>query len=385
MSSLLPGAGPRSPALLRGLASAGRSHPIAEEAGGYHHAQKMRALLAAVLLLRSLPAGRALCFESAKTRPDLSNQSSECPVLDWSEFSAYPLQTLNLSFNGIGEINGSATPAGSLKELDLSFNCLQSLPWDFLSQAQALTQLHLQHNKLQALPSEFFQNASRLETLSLQGNPLPSVPASAFHRSLLHLAVDCRCDVVGSAVHHCTCSSSANCTERTCHCLALPGAFNLTEFYARECRPLPTWLFLAIAGSVLLLLAGVLGAAFFLLQRQRKASVIQGKRESTTSMAHGQPRYISRGTKPAAEQGTCQAGDYENIFIGHAQPLPAGQYECLERKAPPYRVQQQVDEECYMESDTCLGDQPIYGNTQHLASSFSPPHDAEDVYIIPDK
>ncbi|XP_039371754.1 uncharacterized protein LOC120391757 isoform X2 [Mauremys reevesii] len=312
----------------------------------------MLALLAALLLLHSAPSGWAHYSKSPN--------SSSCVVLDWSEFSSDTPEALNLSNHGIREITGPAWLWESVHTLDLSFNCLQSLPPDFLSQARALRQLYLQHNQLRELPTEFFKNATSLQSL----------------------VVDCKCDVVGSVVSHC--NSPTNSTNRTCLCLSEQEKsefYNVTEFYTQHCQPLCTPLCVAITSSVLvLLLAGGLAVALFLLRRRRQASVVHSKRESTASITHGQPRYISRN----AETGPGQAGDYENVFIGHSQPV--GQYECLERKGPQYRVQQLVDEDCYMESDTCHGDQPIYANTQQLYSSSSPaPSDAEEVYIVPDK
>ncbi|TFK06483.1 cyclin-dependent kinase 5 activator 1-like [Platysternon megacephalum] len=327
----------------------------------------MLALLAALLLLHSAPSS-CLGFPN----------SNSCVVLDWSAFSSDTSTDLNLSNHSIKEINGSAQLRGSVEMLDLSFNHLQSLPRDFLSQAHALKELLLQHNQLRELPTEFFKNATSLQSLSLQGNPLRSVPASAFQRSLLHLVVECKCDVVRSVLSHC--NSPTNSTNHTCHCLS-GHKETVTEFYTRECQPLCTLLCVAITSSVLavLLLVGGLGVVLFLLRRRRQASVIHSKRESTASITRSQPRYISRN----AETGPGQASDYENVFIGPSQPV--GQYECLERKGPQYRVQQLVDEDCYMESDTC-GDQPVYANTQQLYRSSCPaPSDAEEVYIVPDK
>ncbi|XP_074795567.1 leucine-rich repeat-containing protein 25 isoform X1 [Natator depressus] len=313
-------------------------------------ARKMLALLAALLLLRSAPAGWAHCLGSPN--------SGSCEVLGRLEFSN-TLTCLNLSNCGIREINGSARLGGSVKMLDLSFNRLQTLPPDFLSQAHTLKELYLQHNQLRGLPTEFFKNAS----------------------SLLHLVLDCECDVVASVLSHCMGSSPTNSTEPACHChSAQEGPVNVTAFYRQECQPRCALLCVALTSSVLagLLLAGGLAVALLLLRRKRQASAIHSKRESTASVARGQPRYISRNAEP----GPGQASNYENIFIGQ----PGGQYECLERKGPQYRAQQLVDEECYMETDTGHGDQPIYANTQQLYSSSVPaPSDGEDVYIMPDK
>ncbi|XP_043358489.1 uncharacterized protein LOC119848344 [Dermochelys coriacea] len=315
----------------------------------------MLALLAALLLLllHSALSGWARCLGSPNT--------TSCLFLNWLEFSSNTSTGLNLSNHGIRKINGSAQLGGSVKMLDLSFNHLQTLPPDFLSQARTLKELYLQHNQLRGLPTEFFKNAS----------------------SLLHLVTDCECNVVASVLSHCMGSSPTNSMERTCYCRSgQEESFNVTEFYRQECQPLCTLLCVALTSSVLavLLLAGGLGVALLLLGRKRQASAIHSKRESTASVARGQPRYISRNAKP----GPGQASDYENVFIGHSQP--GGQYKCLERKGPQYRVQQLVDEECYMESDTCHGDQPIYANTQQLYSSRVPtPSDGEEVYIIPDK
>uniref|UniRef100_A0A8C8SEP5 Uncharacterized protein n=2 Tax=Pelusios castaneus TaxID=367368 RepID=A0A8C8SEP5_9SAUR len=306
-------------------------------------AWKMQAFLVAFFLLHSAPSSWVQCVAA----PD------NCSV----QLSTFSGPTTNLSFQGIGNV--------SFQVLDLSCKCVQSHPG-------------------------FFTNVSCLVHLSLQGNPLSSVLASAFNSSLLQLSVDCRYDVVRSILGNCTCSHSANCTSPSGKCFMQEGkVFDAFDFYKQQCLSLDTWLSATIAGSVLaVLLVGGLGVVFFVCRRKRQAATSQSKRESTSSIAHGQARYISREAKPAVEQGSCQARDYENVFIGHAQPLAAGQYECLDRKAPQYRVPQLVAEEYYMESDACSGDQPIYANTQQAyggESSSFPPHDAEDVYIIPDK
>lgn len=261
----------------------------------------MLALLAALLLLRSAPSGWAHCLGSPN--------SSSYKVLGQLEFSNTS-PCLNLSNRGIREINGSARLGGSVKMLNLSFNCLQTLPPDFLSQAHTLKELYLQHNQLRGLPTEFFKNAS----------------------SLLHLVLDCECDVVASVLSHCMGSSPTNSTGPACHChSAQEGPVNVTAFYRQECQPLCALLCVALTSSVLagLLLAGGLAVALLLLRRKRQASAIHSKRESTASVARGQPRYISRNAEP----GPGQASNYENVFIGQ----PGGQYECLERKGPQYR------------------------------------------------
>ncbi|KAM9112251.1 leucine-rich repeat-containing protein 25-like [Pangshura tecta] len=311
----------------------------------------MLALLAALLLLHSAPASWAHYSKSPN--------SSSCRDQDWSKLSN-SLPVLNLSNHGIREINDSVRLQESVTMLDLSFNCLQRLPRHFLSQAHALRELYLQHNQLRELPTEFFKNASNLQIL----------------------VVDCKCHLVAHVLSHC--NSPTNSTNRTCHCLPEQekSKLNVTEFYTQHCQPLCTPLCVAITSSVLaaVLLAGGLAVALCLLRRRRQASIVHSKRESTASVTHGQPRYISRD----ADTGHGRASDYENVFIGDSQPV--GQYECLERKGPQCRVQQLMDEDCYMESDTCHGDQPIYANTQQLYnSSFPGPSDAEEVYIVPDK
>ncbi|XP_074834299.1 uncharacterized protein LOC142002242 [Carettochelys insculpta] len=353
--------------------------------GQEHRARRMLVLLAGLLVLHFAPCGRARHAWCPEPSPNSGNATTTCSTdLDWSNVSSSPPR-LNLTSCCIGEIKGSARLGHTYQVLDLSSNHLQSLPQEFLSQAHALRELRLHCNQLQTLPPEFFANTSHLEVLSLQGNPLPGVPASAFQPSLQQLTVDCRCDVVGSVLSHCACSAQANCTPRVCHCLtSQEQGHNVTNFYERQCQGPSPLLTAAITSSMvaLLLLAGGLGGAFLLLRRKRRASVAHGKRESSASIAHRQPRYISRSAEPGRGQGPHQAHNYENIFIGQAQPV--GQYECLERQVPQYRAQPPVDE-CYMENGAFPSEQPIYTNTQELYGPNQPAsHDTEDVYIIPD-
>ncbi|XP_006028908.1 leucine-rich repeat-containing protein 25 [Alligator sinensis] len=354
----------------------------------------MRALLAALLLLQAAHAGRAACFSvvSSSHLLDLSNKSRDCPTLQWSEVDQKNVRTLNLSHNGIDSIDSiNGTLGSQVLVLDLSHNRLQSLPDHFLAQAKGLKKLHLQHNQLQSLPDDFFHDNLNLNHLDLAHNPLAAVPTSAFHPTLQHMVVDCRCDVAQSVAAHCACESP-NCTERTCHCLAEQGPRNLTDFHASTCRSWPGLVPTAVVGAlVALLLLGVLGAFFLLRQRRRAAATgVLKKRESSSSGGHGQPRYISRTAEQTAAQDPHQAPDYENVFIGPMQLQPQAhltpQHKGRERKKSPGRAPKATEEHYYLESDTGLGDNPIYANTPSPYNRGHPESCTdEDVYIVPDK
>lgn len=269
-----------------------------------------------LLLLLRPTAPSSPCFTvtpSASANLRLSNSTHGCAELDWGPFQQQ--SQLWLSHNGIETLSPSSRVAPGLKELDLSYNRLRELPAAFLSQARGLQHLQLQHNRLQELPASFFANATALQNLSLQGNPLSAVPPTAFQASLRFLAVQCRCDVVGSILASCSCSLP-NCTAPQCRCVTPhDDFFNATDFHTWECQG-SVGLVAGLAGAasgvaVLLVVAAVV------CYRRRKAtsaaaSVGWGKRESTA--AHGQPRYISRAADISTTDASA-APDYENVFV----------------------------------------------------------------------
>ncbi|XP_053906289.1 leucine-rich repeat-containing protein 25 isoform X2 [Cuculus canorus] len=323
-----------------------------------------------LLLLLLHPATSSPCFEVPADAPaelDLANRSHHCTELDWSIFQRQ--RRLLLSRNGIQALSPSSRVAPELEELDLSHNRLRELPAAFLGHARGLRRLQLQHNQLHALHDGFFANTSALQSLQLEGNPLAAVPSSAFHASLRSLAVPCRCDTVGSILTRC-----ARAPRLQCHCCLDHRVFlNVTDFHAQQC-----WhgvgLVAGMAGAAVGV-AVVLAVAAVLCYRRRKvatAGVGWAKREP--SMAHGQTRYISRGSEMGtSEAAAAAAPDYENVFVSPcAAPAAAQGWTPAWQEESP---QVPVDDDYFL--DVAPGEQPIYANTQN-------PND-DNIYIVPNQ
>ncbi|XP_069734044.1 leucine-rich repeat-containing protein 25 isoform X2 [Phaenicophaeus curvirostris] len=329
-------------------------------------------LLLLLLLLR--PAASSPCLQVPTAAPaelDLANKSHHCVELDWGIF--HQQSRLNLSRNGIDALSPSSRVAPELEELDLSHNGLRELPATFLARARGLRGLRLQHNRLRALPDAFFANATALQTLWLDGNPLAAVPSSAFQASLRSLAVPCRCDAVGSVLTPCACPQPS-CRELQCLCYSDHQlTLNVTDFHAQQCRS-SVGLVAGVAGAavgvaVLLAVVAVLG------YRRRKVATAGagwGKREP--SVAHGQPRYISRASETGTAEAATTAPDYENVFVSPcAAPAAAQGWTPGWQEESP---QVPTDGDYFLESDAAPGEQPIYANTQN-------PND--DIYIVPNQ
>ncbi|XP_051730881.1 leucine-rich repeat and fibronectin type-III domain-containing protein 2 [Ctenopharyngodon idella] len=88
------------------------------------------------------------------------------------------LQHLILNNNQLGRISERAFEdlAGSLEDLDLSFNNLQALPWHSVRQMINLHQLSLDHNLLDYIPEGTFVDLERLARLDLTSNRLQKLP-----------------------------------------------------------------------------------------------------------------------------------------------------------------------------------------------------------------
>ncbi|KAM6113502.1 leucine-rich repeat-containing protein 25 [Phoenicopterus ruber ruber] len=338
-------------------------------------------LLLLLLLRPAAPtaptAPAAPCFTVPTASPtlDLTNKSRGCAELDWGPFQQQ--SQLWLSHNGIAALSPSARVAPATQKLDLSHNRLQKLPVAFLSRARQLQLLQLQHNQLQELPDGFFANATALQNLQLEGNPLPAVPRSAFHASLRSLTVSCRCDVVGSVLAPCACSSP-NCTVPQCRCLTSHHNSSVADFHARECQG-GVGLVAGLAGAASGVAVVLLVATTVVCYRRRKAAAAAtgvgwGKWEPAA--AHGQPRYISRAAEIGTADATATAApDYENVFVSPCTGTAAAQGWTPAWQEERHSPQVPVDDNYFLESEAGAGDQPIYANT------CLPGED--NVYIVP--
>ncbi|TRY86618.1 hypothetical protein DNTS_018593 [Danionella cerebrum] len=88
------------------------------------------------------------------------------------------LQHLVLNNNQLSHIDSRAFQdlAGSIEDLDLSFNSLASLPWSCVRQMSSLHQLSLDHNLLAFIPEGTFTALERLARLDLTSNRLQKLP-----------------------------------------------------------------------------------------------------------------------------------------------------------------------------------------------------------------
>lgn len=271
--------------------------------------------------------------EAACPADHLINRTSSSGALSWERLDA-SLPCVNISGTNITEIRGNPAWKSPLKELDLSHNRLHSLPTGFLNHTEGLERLFLHGNRLRELPPAFFEKTDRLKELRLEGNPLSSVPTSLFHLCLETLSVDCRCDVAGSVSSYC---QQLNCTQSIlCRCSSPQGFLNLTDFYAQQCPGMSVAVYAAIGASALALLLGAT-VAYILIWRKKKVTMVQEKRESSTSNG-AQPRYISH-TSPQGGPAHGIGGntDYENVFIGQPQGAVGGHKERYSRKQPKSR------------------------------------------------
>uniref|UniRef100_H3B9H8 Leucine rich repeat containing 25 n=1 Tax=Latimeria chalumnae TaxID=7897 RepID=H3B9H8_LATCH len=232
------------------------------------------------------------------------------------------LEVLILKNSNISSIiNSDSHQLSQLTELDLSYNKLQSLPKEFLSQANSLKNLSLQHNKLKELPSGFLKSSSGLTVLSLEGNPLASIPMSVLRLREVMFTVDCKCDIVGNVIQACKGASISNCTVEQLHCLTVSGKKeNGMSYYKQNCQgSSPLVLYISIP-LVVVTLGIIIGLIIFC--RKRKSANINppsgGKQDMNAMGPYGQPRYESTAGisgHPGQQKVPLQHKDYENVLI----------------------------------------------------------------------
>lgn len=242
-----------------------------------------------------------------------------CELLQWSNFTSCKIVILNN--NSIKNIN-PASPYTSLQKLDLSYNSLKELPEHFLSDATAIKEINLGNNILEQLPENFLSNSSNLQVLKLEGNLLSKIPSSVFHSSLLHLSVDCKCDLANGIMQHLNntltdhSKLSVTCTSSS-HSHA--SSFEkLGDFLTENCGS-QTYLILYIVLPILALCL-IVGGVILYLWKKKNSVNFGSKIDTEASPSNGQPRYTTRNTSvmgSTSNQGPRQ--DYENVFIGHLQ------------------------------------------------------------------
>lgn len=310
-----------------------------------------------------------------------------CELLQWSNFTS--CKTVILNNNSIEKIN-PASPYTSLQILDLSYNRLKELPEHFLSDATAIKEINLGNNILEQLPENFLSNSSNLQVLKLEGNLLSKIPSSVFHSSLLNLSVDCKCDVANSIMQHLNNSltdhSKLSVTCTSSHASSLE---KLGDFLEKNCVS-HGYLILYIVLPILALCLIVAGVILYLWKKKNSVD-FGSKTDTEASPSNGQPRYTTRNTNvmgSTSNQGPRQ--DYENVFIGHLQTKTKPYDYSKEQKKTEAPSKQTMEEDPYLESDVCEGNQPIYSNTQGVYYNYGNHGDIginkedDDVYILPD-
>ncbi|XP_077332031.1 leucine-rich repeat-containing protein 25 isoform X2 [Lithobates pipiens] len=311
-----------------------------------------------------------------------------CELLQWSNFTS--CKYVILKNKSIENIN-PASPYTFLQNLDLSYNRLKELPKHFLSDAIAIKEIYLGNNLLEQLPENFLSNSSNLQILQLEGNRLSKIPSSVFHSSLLNLSVECKCDVANSIMQHLNDTLTDHSKlSVTCTSPSHASSFEkLGDFIAKNCGS-QGYLILYIVLPILALCLIVGGVILYLWKK--KNSVDFGRKTDTeASPSNGQPRYTTRNTNvmgSTSNQGPRQ--DYENVFIGHLQTKTKPYDYSKEQKNTEAPSKQTMEEDVYLESDVCEGNQPIYSNTQGVYYNYSNHGDIginkedDDVYILPD-
>ncbi|KAF3702944.1 Leucine-rich alpha-2-glycoprotein [Channa argus] len=110
------------------------------------------------------------------------NQLSDLPP---NVFSHMSIRSLILKNNLIGKAEAEwFSDNSSLTWLDLSGNCLTSVPAALLQKLLNMENLDLSHNNLQELHPEALKNLHRLESLNLAGNKLISLKPTIFTDNL---------------------------------------------------------------------------------------------------------------------------------------------------------------------------------------------------------
>ncbi|XP_070620173.1 leucine-rich repeat and fibronectin type III domain-containing protein 1-like protein isoform X2 [Erythrolamprus reginae] len=88
------------------------------------------------------------------------------------------LRHLILSNNQLQDVSPAAFDdfAGTLEDLDLSYNNLEQLPWDTIRQLHNVNSLSLDHNLIDFVPEGAFTNLLKLARLDMTSNQLKKIP-----------------------------------------------------------------------------------------------------------------------------------------------------------------------------------------------------------------
>ncbi len=118
----------------------------------------------------------------AQNRIKLINQDSFGSQLVLSN----ELVKIDLSYNGLKEINSNAFKNlnDSLEILELQNNEINSFSLGFLSNLRALRELNLAYNVISSLPDDGFLKSNKLEILELQGNSIQFYEDKEIHNEL---------------------------------------------------------------------------------------------------------------------------------------------------------------------------------------------------------
>ncbi|XP_034767652.1 uncharacterized protein LOC117401331 [Acipenser ruthenus] len=304
--------------------------------------------------------------------------STDCgtdATLDWAHLTARNLQCRNRNISTIIHTNHSVS---NLAEVDLSNNKLTRLQHDFLVNTTSLKTLNLSHNLLVVLPSNFLERATNLKHLNLEGNPLNSVPSTIFeNKALQQMVVDCRCDVVQSAITHCqNCSSFLKCSSNS-------NLTNVYSFYEEKCS-ISIILAVSLSLAFLVVAVVVIGAVIWRLRSTSKTITPScGNKEVANRSPEGQnPRYAATTMRETFSQNQF----YENVEVAATAAAQKMEYESVGMSTHQQAQGQppQGDDECYMQYEP--QDEAIYNNDPSVYYNYSSSaNPTDDVYIMPDQ